>query len=253
MKYYERMIEMGCFSRSVLAQLTGSDAAAGSLLHSYLNKGYIERVRHNLYTVISLETKQPVLSRYQIGARLFPDACISHHSAFELYGYANQVFYETYVCTNSRFTDFEYNGVFYHRLAPKYDVQPVSISGTSVTSLERTVADSINDLEKVAGLEETLRCLMLIPSLRCDELLEVLDRYDSGFLYQKCGYLLSVLNDSWHLPDRFFRLCEEKSSHSKRYLTKDRRGLIWNARWRLYVPESISALLNKGVSDYDAV
>ena len=253
MKYYENMIEMSCFSRSDLAQFTGSDATAGSLLHNYLNKGYIERVRHNLYTVISLETKQPVLSRYQIGAKLFPDACISHHSAFELYGYANQVFYETYVCTNSRFTDFEYNGVFYHRVAPKYEVQPVSVSGASVTSLERTVVDSINDFEKIAGLEETLRCLILIPSLRSDKLLEVLERYESGFLYQKCGYLLSSLNDAWQLPEQFFRLCEEKCSRSKRYLMKDRQGLIWNSRWRLYVPESIHILLNKGVTDYDAV
>ena len=142
MKYYEKLIELGCFSRSDIARLTGSDSAAGSLLHSYLDRGIIERVRHNLYTVISLETKQPVLSRYQIGAQLFPDACISHHSAFEVYGCANQVFYETYVCTSSRFLDFEYNGVFYHRIAPKFEMEPDSVSGTRVTSLERTVADS---------------------------------------------------------------------------------------------------------------
>lgn len=253
MKYYEKLVNMGCFSRSEMVELTGSDAAAGSLLHSYLSKGYIERVRHNYYATISLETKQPVLSRYQIGAKLFPDACISHHSAFELYGYANQVFYETYVCTSSRFADFAYNGVFYHRVAPKGEVHPVSVSGASATSLERTVIDSINDFEKIAGLEEVLRCLMLIPSLRCDELLAALEHYDNGFLYQKCGYLLEALNDSLQLPERFFQVCEEKSSNSKRYLMKERWGLVWNPRWRLYVPETIQTLTNKGVTDDDTI
>ncbi|MBQ8935908.1 MAG: transcriptional regulator [Oscillospiraceae bacterium] len=253
MKYYEQMVSMGCFSRQDIAVLSGSDAAAGSLLQSYLSKGYIERVRHNCYAVISLETKQPVLSRYQIGAKLFPDACISHHSAFELYGYANQVFYETYVSTNSRFADFAYNGVFYHRVAPKRKIWPVQVGGASATGLERTVIDSINDFEKIAGLEETLRCLMLIPSLQSDELLNVLSLYDNGYLYQKCGYILESLNDSLHLPDQFFNVCMEKRSDSKRYLTKGRDHLVWNPKWRLYVPESIQAITDKGVTDYDAI
>ena len=47
-----------------------------------LKNGYIERVRRDLYAAISVETKQPVLSRYQIGSRLAADAYLSHHSAF---------------------------------------------------------------------------------------------------------------------------------------------------------------------------
>lgn len=57
--------------------------------------------------VISLETKQPILSRYQIGSNLFADACITHHSVFEVYGYGSQVFYECFVETDKGFSDFE--------------------------------------------------------------------------------------------------------------------------------------------------
>jgi len=82
MKYYEKMLELGCLNKSKVMELTGSEAAAKSLLYDYQKKGYIEKIKRDLYAVISLETKQPVLSRYQIGSRLFPDAVITHHSAF---------------------------------------------------------------------------------------------------------------------------------------------------------------------------
>lgn len=62
-------------------------------------------MKRDFYVVISMETKQPILSQYQIGANLFSDACISHHSAFEVFGYGIQVFYECYVATNSRLAD----------------------------------------------------------------------------------------------------------------------------------------------------
>ncbi|MDD3921533.1 MAG: transcriptional regulator, partial [Eubacteriales bacterium] len=165
MKHYEKLVELGCFSRQTMVEMLGSDATAASMIRAYLEKGYIERVRHDLYAVISIETKQPIFSRYQIGASLFPDACITHHSAFEVFGYANQVFYETYVSTNSRFVDFEYHGVAYHRLAPKENAAVIRQGNVAVTDLEQTVVDGICDFEKVGGLEETMRCILLIPSL----------------------------------------------------------------------------------------
>ena len=63
MKYYEKMLELGCFNKSKVMELTGSEAAAKSLLYDYQKKGYIEKIKRDLYAVISLETKQPVLSR----------------------------------------------------------------------------------------------------------------------------------------------------------------------------------------------
>lgn len=253
MKHYEQLIELGCFSRHTLAELMGNDASAASLIQCYLQKGYIERVRRDLYAVISLETKQPIFSRYQIGTSLFSDACISHHSAFEVFGYANQVFYETYVATQSRFADFSYNGISYHRIALRDATQIERVSGVRVTGLEQTVVDSICDFEKIGGLEETIRCLMLVPSLNEKKLLDALAQHENKFLYQKTGYLLQELNSALGLSDAFFAQCEENSANGKRYLTTTLSGLVWNQRWGLYVPASLRNLVDKGVAIYDAV
>ena len=253
MKYYEKLVEIGGFSREELVGITGSLAAAKSIIYDYQKKGYIERVRHNLYVTISLETHQPILSRYQIGSRIFPDACISHHSAFEVYGYANQVFYEMYVATASRFADFDYDGVSYHRVAPKYEGQVEVFGGIKVTSLERTVVDSVNEVGKIAGLEELVWCISLMPTLNEDKLLDVLKHYRCGVLYQKCGYLLEGMNGTLGLSKKFFEECSKNISKSKRYFMSERESLVWHGKWNLYAPASIQSLVSKGVGDYDAI
>lgn len=254
LKYYEELVQLGCFSRDKLIQITGSEAAAKSLVLNYLNKGYIERVRRDLYVAISLETLQPVFSRYQIASHIAEDARVSHHSAFEYYGYANQVFYEVYVATSSRFRDFEYDGVSYHRIAPTDGTNiPVMQSGVRVTGLEQTVIDSIADLYKIGGLEETLRCIQLIPSLNADKLLSALAGYDNGQLYQKTGYILESFNSSLNLPSSFFSECKIHCSNSKKYLSPEHNGYVYHEKWKLFAPNNLITLINKGVNDYDAI
>lgn len=253
MKYYEKMLELGCFNKRKAIELTGSEAAAKSLLYDYQKKGYIEKVKRNLYVVISLETKQPVLSRYQIGSQLFPDAVITHHSAFEAFGYANQVFYEVYVATDFRFRDFEYDGIWYHRMERNAHTDIVTNGKLQVTGIEQTIVDSIKDFNKIAGLEEVIRCIMLIPSVKGEKILEALSAYDNKFLYQKCGYILEQLQDELGLRNEFFEHLGRYTADGKRYLIKENGQNVWNSKWKLYVPTDFMHLLDKGVRNYDAI
>ena len=253
MKHYERLLTKGCFSREQLVEIIGTSSAANQVIYEYQKKGYIEKVKRDFYVVISIETKQPVLSRYQIGCNLFPDACITHHSAFEVYGYGSQVFYECFVSTCKRFSDFEYNGVVYRRIERKKDIEVIQQSNLQVTSLEQTVVDSIRDFEKIAGLEEVIRCMLLVPSLNEQKVLACIARNNNGFLYQKCGYLFEELKEEFHFSPHFFVECERNSSDAKRYLMKESQCQVFRERWKLYVPLSLKGLVDKGVGDYDAI
>lgn len=253
MKHYEKLLEKGCFSREELIELVGTPAAAKAVIYEYQKKGYIERVKRDFYVVISMESKQPILSRYQIGSNLFPDACLSHHSAFEVFGYGSQVFYECYVATGSRFTDFEYNGVTYHRVERKPDIEVIQQGKVRVTSIEQTAVDSIRDFEKISGLEEVIRCLMLVPGLNEKKVLACLKRNKNGFLYQKCGYLFEELRNEFGFSDEFFIECQNCASGAKRYLMKNEGENVFNKKWGLYTPSSLKKLIDKGVSEYDAI
>ena len=253
MKYYAQMLEMGSFDRDAVIKLTGSDAAARSIIYDYLNNGYIERVRRDYYVAISLETRQPVLNRYQLASRMFTDAYLSHHSAFEAYGFANQTYYTTYVATDRKFDEFEYDGVFYHRVINRREAEIIEENGLRLTSIEQTVVDSIKDYEKIAGLEEVVRCIELIPTLNENKLLDILERYNNTFLYQKCGYIFEELNLNVGLTDKFFAKCQKKVTGSKRYLIKNHSDKVFNKKWCLIVPKNFRSLIDKGVTYYDAI
>lgn len=253
MDLYKELARLRCFSYADMVQLCGSEKAADWQIKTYLKKGYIERVRRNLYVVISMETEQPIANRFQIASQVTEDACISHHSAFEYYGYANQVFYEVYFSTHRNIRSFSYDGLQYTPLPNPSTIEILDMNnGVKVTSLERTVIDSIIDMDKIAGLEEFLRCLELIPSLNEEKLLDVLEGYSKKQLYQKVGYILEFYKKDLSLSKDFFLKCISCSSSSKTYLTQEIRDNIFHPKWLLYAPKDLKQLINKGV-EYDDV
>ena len=248
-KYYERLVDLGCFTRDDVESMTGNRETAHSVIEAYKKKGLIECVRRDLFVAISLETKQPVPNRYAIASHAAPGAYVAYHSAFEYHGLANQVYYEVYAASRSRFRTFEHGGLVYRRTPSLLEdgVETRAI-GIRVTDLERTVVDSINDFNKAGGLEELLRCLDMIPYLDSNKLISYLKGYDKMFLYQKTGYILEHFKYSLKLTEVFFDVCLKKVPKGKRYLY---RGLqfephVPNKSWSLYVPKDLLAMMKKG-------
>ena len=234
-KYYEKMREMGCFSLQDVIDMVGEQSAVKYLVNDYQRKGYIDRIHRNLYTVMDTETEEPVLTRYQIGSRLFSDAYISHRSAFEVWGFAPQAGNEVFVATETRFTDFRYNGVFY-RQVKRREADVEQVGGALVTGLEQTVVDSIHNCEKVAGLERIAECIMRLPVLDSDKLLGCLERYGKGFLYQKCGYVLEQMQEYVRLPEAFYQECRRCCPSTVRYVGKGTGELVYCKEWGIYAP-----------------
>jgi predicted transcriptional regulator of viral defense system len=251
MKHYEQFVDLGCFTIDDVTHLTGNRETAYSITKAYKKKGLIESVKRDLWVAISLETKQPVSNRYAIGSHAAPNAYIAYHSAMEYHGIANQVYYEVYAASKSRFREFKHDGVTYSHVQPPTDVGVVNKSGgIRVTDLERTVLDGINDFSKVGGLEELLRSIALIPFLDSQKLLKYLNAYDKIFLFQKTGYILEHYMGSLKLHDDFFNACKIRTTGSKRYLYPglQNESSTYNARWALCVPRNLSALTRKGAN-----
>ncbi len=235
-EHYGKMRELGCFSLQDVTDMVGDRAAVPYLLNDYQRKGYIDRIHRNLYTVMDTETGEPVLNRYQIGSRLFPDGYVALRSAFEAWGYAPKAGNEVFVATQTRFTDFRYNGVFYRRVHPKAGADTEWVSGSLVTSPEQTVVDSLHSFEGEAGLEDVVECIIRLPRLDVDKLLDCLERYGNGYLYQKCGYVLEQLQEYVRLPRVFYRECREHCASTVRYMIKGADGLVYHKGWGVYAP-----------------
>ena len=253
MKYYEQLLEKGCFTWDDVTEMVGNRNSASSLIQNYLKKGYIQSVKRNLYVAINLADGESVVNQYVIASNLTESAYISHHTALEYYGCTNQVFYDVYVSSKTKFNTFEFNGLTYrYQMSRINDGIIKKLDGTRVTDLERTIIDSINDFEKIGGLEELLRSLEMIPYADETKLLCYLRSYRKQILFQKTGYILEHFKDSLKITDTFFQNCEAEISKSVRYLYRDlgKEKSIYNKRWRLFVPEKLLAITTEGSNEF---
>jgi predicted transcriptional regulator of viral defense system len=253
MKHYERLLKMGCFTWPELCDAVGNEKAADSLARAYLRKGYLQRVKRGLYVAVDLATGESIASKFRIAGKITPTSYVSHHAAFEYHGCANQVSYNVEVSSETPFKSFEFGGVTYRYMASRIkDGVTTRQDKVRVTDYERTVLDGINDFEKVAGLEELLRCLDLMPPVKEEKLLAYLGLYGKRSLYQKTGYILGHFKDAWNLTEGFFEACESSVGKNKLYLYKSKQEKMgYDRRWQIIAPIDLMKTTRKGV-DYDA-
>jgi predicted transcriptional regulator of viral defense system len=221
--------------------------SANSLLSDYQKRGAIKIVRQNLYVAVDIYSDTIIPTRYEIASNIAEGAYITHHSAFEYYGYAKKTLETVYVSGKNRFNAFEFEGVDYKYFAERISDGVVETeNGVRVTDIERTILDGINDFEKIAGLEELLRCIALIPYADENKLISYLKSYNKQVLWQKAGYVLSHFKDDLRLSDKFFTECETHIGKSVRYLYKGIQieDNLYDKRWHLFVPQDLLWIIN---------
>lgn len=244
MKYYEQLLKLEVFNLNDVSELIGSVDAAKHLLSRYVEKGFVKKVKRNLYYCVNLENKNSTANRFVIGSNVNRTAFLSHHTAFEYYGLAHQTFYDLYVASDNIFKDFEFEGITYKYVKAHYD-NGVMVTETNskirVTNLERTVVDCIKNIALAGGTEELFQCLDSVLTLNNDRLFEYIELYDVQFLYQKAGYIFERYKIDCGIKDELINACQQKVGDGIRYFDEDARegkGVLIK-KWNLIIPKKI--------------
>lgn len=248
MTAYQYFYKLGCFTREELLQYAGNPKKADDILYALKKKGLVVSVKRNLYVVVSGETKQLLASPFEIASKITEDSYISHHSAFEYYGMANQVFGDVYVSSSARFNNFEFDGKTYVYVMSKVNSGKIRDGKVHITDIERTIIDSIKNFEKIGGLEELLRCLDMVTFADEHKLLAYLSEYEKQFLYQKTGYILSHFQRGMKLSNDFFAECMAQIYKSVRYLYNgiQYENPVLYPEWQLYAPKNLLKIIDEG-------
>lgn len=254
MDIFNQLAKLPVFTINEVELLAGNLKTAYSLLGRLMKKDLIRKVRKNIYSAVNPVTGQIVATRYQIACAITDTAYISHHSTFEYYGLANQVYNELYVSSKSKFNTFEYDHITYKYIASRMQdgvVEAKNTTGVRITDLERTVIDSVSDYNKIAGFEELLNCLEGIHYLDESKLLEYLAINNTQGLYQKVGYLLQYYQKEMQISDDFINYCKGKIGKSRRYLLNEfNQKNIYNNEWKLMVPEGLFDITEQGGDEF---
>ena len=216
MNLYYELLQYPVFSMKEVNAFYSSERTARAALGKLLKENIVLKIRNGLYTCVSGENGGPVANRFQVASAITPSSYVSHHTAFEYYGTVDQIFYEVYVGSEMRFHDFEFDGYTYHYVKEQMKegiVSPEFSGGVRVTDKERTIVDSIKDINLIAGLEEVLSCVVSVNSIDETKLLNYLAGYDSAFLYQKIGFIFSEYQTELGISDDFIKICNDRSGN----------------------------------------
>jgi predicted transcriptional regulator of viral defense system len=241
MKYYEDLLKQEVFTFEDAQTIIRSIEATKKTLQRYKKNGLIKHIQREHYCTVNLENRNATANRYVIASKINKDACLVCHSAFEIHGLANQVSFETWVASEKRFKTFEFEGTRYLYAGKGIDegiIQYKLNPKIRVTDLERTVIDSLKNIEYAGGVYELDECLAICPMLDNQKIKNYLAKYDIQFLFKKAGYFLERYQKQMGIGNDLLELCEQKSGRSLRYLGEEAKNgsgkLI--KRWNLIVP-----------------
>lgn len=246
MKYYEELSARPCFTTEDVLELTGNYNSAMSVISRLTKTRYAIKIRRGLYTCVNPATYTSDATLFQIASAVTTDSFCSHHTALTYWGLADQVYSDVYVSSASRFSQFEFEGNRYVRVAPSFKdsagiIVPFMNPNVRVTDKERTVLDCIADMDKISGFEEVYSALQLVHSLSEENLMKYLPLYGSQFIWQKAGFLLTTLQGEADrlVGDDFLMQCKKMMGKSKRYLSSRMKCSVFVPDWNLYVPDTL--------------
>lgn len=254
MNLYFELLKKPVFNMEDVNVFYNNMDSARSAVKRLMKEGMVAKIRNNMYTCISGETGAPVANRFQIASHITPTSYVSHHTAMEYYGITDQVYYDVYASSETSFRDFTFDGYMYCFVVSKSSEgieKPPYSGGVAVTNLERTIVDSIKDMDKISGIEEVLQNMESVHRMQEKRLLKYLELYQKQFLYQKMGYLLWQYKEQMGLSDSFFEKCKKQIGKSKRYLTRDQDGGRYDDTWKLIIPDDLHNIKNGVIMDAD--
>lgn len=248
-KYLEQFHNLKLFHLKDIVAIVGNERAAKELLRNYRKQNLICQIRRDLYTVTDLATKVYNATKFEIGSCITPTSYLSYHTSLEYHGIAHQLFYDLYISSKQRFTNFEFDDIHYlfcHSSVSLGVYSPAMDSLVHVTDLERTVIDCMDRIDRAGGIEEFIHCLSLITYLDEEKLLAYLLEYNKTVIYQKTGFILSYFRQTMRISDAFISFCQTKINNSIRYLTTPEESPTYFSEWKLYAPENILSYLEQG-------
>lgn len=239
MKYIKELSNLKLFNKKEVISICGSIYNANYILKSYIDKGYITKIKKDYFVINDLVNNVPAASKYEIACGYDQGDFISHHSVFEYYGLNNQVYNTVDITTNTYKRDFVFDDNLYKYHRNNNLIQVNNLFGIKITSIERAIVDCIKDSVNFEYYE-LLECLNNINALDDIKILEYLESLNNKLLYKKVGFVLEKYKEVLNLNDDFFSECEKRSGNIVGYYNSQAKdSLIFNSKWRLFVYKDI--------------
>lgn len=217
-------------------------------IYQGLEKGEIKTIKAGLYYVVPFgQTEDYIPDPFLIASKLSQDAVIAYHAALALHGatYSESKrihFFTRKVTRRFEFKDYEFIPV---QKVVDWGIETKTREGEviRVTDRERTIIDSIDNIDYAGGFEELLKSIEVFPSVDLVKLESYLDKFWKKILYAKTGFILEQLKSHWNVSEGLLtKLQKQVKGRSFYFEGKPIDGKLI-PRWNLVVPKRFELLL----------
>ena len=230
-----------------------SEHTSNAALAQAVEVGRLVRIRRGLYASVAPDctpdAAQP--DPYLVASKLQPDAVVAYHAALALHGVAYSEWNRVQYVTAARVRAFKFQGVEFVgeqapaavRLLPEFGggvlVRAHAGGEVRVTSLERTMVDSLHAPSRIGDWEELWRSLTAAPYMDLDEVERFALLHGSALTAARVGFLLEHRREAWMVEDKHLRALAKHAPKQARYLDgRHERGRLVKP-WNLIVPERV--------------
>lgn len=252
-KVYKALYTQEIFNLKEIGKILKNYKQTLRVVKSLLDKKYIQKIKRGLYVIVPYEIAPDKENRYSpnkylIASRLIRPYFFSHHSALEIHGVANSVFFTVFLSSDKGVRDFTYKNITYKTIKTSsfFGLQDKIYAHRKikVSDKERTFLDCLRSLKYAGGLEEFLKSVTGFPSLDFKKLSLYLKKFNEKSLYQRTGYILELLKDEFRVKEIFLEKLKKQVTDKTYYLDSLTKGSCKKIKeWNLMVPKNIKELM----------
>ncbi|MDR3490771.1 MAG: transcriptional regulator [Gammaproteobacteria bacterium] len=244
------------FKQYALSQGTKNENTLREMLAYHLKRKNILRIRRGLFASIPLPSRDSAefypIDPYLIAGRISSDAVLAYHTAFDFHGISYSLSHQITFMSQQQIRPFTFQQTKFICLSfPKAlikenntDFETITVDreglNIKVTSLERTLVDTLDRPEHAGGWEEIWRSAEHIPILNFDKVIEYAILLNNATTIAKLGFFLEQHKEQFKIDENMLALLQAKKPSSIHYLERTKREsgkLI--SQWNLVVPNHI--------------
>lgn len=220
------------------------------MLNQHLKTGNVVRIRQGLYAAIpsGADPEKFPIDPYAIISHLTRDALIAYHTALQFHGVAYSVYFQHVFQSNEKTRNFQFRqDRFKVTQFPKSLPQSKHTIFTDeidhhgfivhVTSIERTLVDTLHRINLSGGLEEVWRSINNIEKVDVKNIIDYAILLKNTTTIAKVGFYLRLRQKEWQIPENYFAKLKKYLPKSVHYL--DRNNRIhgkYSKEWRIVAP-----------------
>lgn len=230
-----------------------SEYTADNILAQHVAKGNLLRVRRGLYAIVprGVDPARVQIDPYLLTSKLAKDAVVAYHAALQFHGRAYSLSSHYPYLTRRHQHPFEFRAMKFFSVQFPARFRSNADSGgeikehrhaggtVRVTTLERTMVDTLDAPNYGGGWEEIWRSLEAVEFFDLDAVVEYALRLGPALTAARVGFFLEQHRESLIVEDRFLQTLRDHAPSQPRYFDNRREPGMLVKKWNLIVPRRI--------------